>query len=100
MYAPATYLFTDRLTVSMLAADRMAGPQPGLTSKLEDTFLEVPPDKPLFVFVTDMEQESLKDYISHNPDRATLRWQTNNHGLMIYEIVNRESNSVSQASPR
>lgn len=94
LYSCSVYLFTDKLTISPYHDLPGSKTPPASAERLEEVLASVNTQTPTFVFARPfpMENEELsvaavKGFISKYPDRLNLRWETPDHKLMIYEVV-------------
>lgn len=94
LYSCSVYLFTNRLTISPYHDLPASKTPPASAERLEEVLASVNTQTPTFVFARPfpMENEELsvaavKGFIAKYPDRLSLRWETPDHKLMIYEVV-------------
>jgi hypothetical protein len=94
LYSCSVYLFTGRQTISPYHDLPGSKTLPASSERLEEVLASDKLRAPVFIFARyfPMEDEELsvaavKGYISKYPDRLKLRWETPDHKLMIYEVV-------------
>lgn len=94
LYSCSTYLFTDRLTISPYHDATDSKTQPASVARLEEVLAKVPAGTPVFVFARPFNLESeeisvtaVKGFVNEHPDQARLRWETPDHKMMIYEVI-------------
>ena len=94
LYSCSVYLFTDRLTISPYHDATDSTAPPGSAARLQEVLSKIDPNTPLFIFARpfifeneDISTTSVKDFVSENPERVRLRWETPDHKMTIYEVI-------------